>query len=285
VVHIFNVPFFPDNTDQCGPSSLASVLNFWGKTVTPDELRAEVYAPSLNGTLPMDLLPAVRNRGLVGQVVNGDFDVLKEELRGGRPVIAYLDFGTRKHPIGHYVVVLGFDEEQKGLYIHSGLNQEKFASYKRFDRGWKDTDRWMLIISSTRAVPSNEGRLPPLRHGLTPTESLALGQTYEAQGLKRDAAQQYRAALLTDKRYVPALVALGNLSYEEKDYRTAEKYFRRAQRADPNHPGANNNLAMTYLAQGKKLKEAEKLAQKAAADPAMRPYAEDTLTQIRIANP
>jgi hypothetical protein len=84
VVHIFNVPFFPDNTDQCGPSSLASVLNFWGKTVTPDELRAEVYAPSLNGTLPMDLLPAVRNRGLVGQVVNGDFDVLKEELRAGR---------------------------------------------------------------------------------------------------------------------------------------------------------------------------------------------------------
>ena len=54
-----DVPFFPDTTDQCGPASLASVLNYWGKTVSPAELKSDVYLSSLKGTLPMDLPPAV----------------------------------------------------------------------------------------------------------------------------------------------------------------------------------------------------------------------------------
>src|SRR5690349_3653211 len=76
-VFLEGVPFFANSSDQCGPSSLASVLKYWGQDVTVESLRTEIYKPSLRGTLPMDMLPAVRSRGLVGRVVEGTYADLK----------------------------------------------------------------------------------------------------------------------------------------------------------------------------------------------------------------
>src|SRR5687767_8397949 len=64
-----DVPFFSDTTDQCGPSVLASVFQFWGKGVSPAEVRAGVYLPQLGGTLPMDMAPALRRGGLKGEML------------------------------------------------------------------------------------------------------------------------------------------------------------------------------------------------------------------------
>jgi ABC-type bacteriocin/lantibiotic exporter with double-glycine peptidase domain len=153
-VHLTYVPFFPDNTDQCGPAALASILNFWGKKVFPGELRSEVYLTRLKGTLPMDMRPAIESRGLSAKVQDGTFEDLKKELQRQRPVIAYLDFGTGAHPIGHFVVVTGYDDQRGGLYIHSSLRRDKFASYQRFERGWKDTNHWMLAVGPIEPPPN-----------------------------------------------------------------------------------------------------------------------------------
>src|SRR5262249_28631102 len=56
--HLLVVPFFADDTDQCGPSTLASVLNYWGISAKPGVLKKEVYLPQLRGTLPIDMLLA-----------------------------------------------------------------------------------------------------------------------------------------------------------------------------------------------------------------------------------
>ena len=39
---LMTVPFYPDDTDQCGPAALASVLTFWGLRIHPQYLRDEV---------------------------------------------------------------------------------------------------------------------------------------------------------------------------------------------------------------------------------------------------
>src|SRR5437773_10016810 len=77
---VLPVPFFPDRTDQCGPSTLASLLSFWGKAIPPAQLRREMYMARLHGTLPMDLFLTARSHGLKAEMVRGDLEKLHSEL-------------------------------------------------------------------------------------------------------------------------------------------------------------------------------------------------------------
>jgi len=151
---IENVPFFPDDTDQCGPSTLASVLSFWDRPTPPDVLRSEIYLPNIKGTLPMDLLPAVESRGLKATVTNGTLEDLQRHVREGRPVLAYFDLGLAMVTRGHYVVVTGFDGE--GIHAHSGKKPDSRISYRKLERIWGRTDRWMLVVEG----PAEEKQTP-----------------------------------------------------------------------------------------------------------------------------
>jgi ABC-type bacteriocin/lantibiotic exporter with double-glycine peptidase domain len=143
---VLAVPFFPDDTDQCGPATLASVLTFWGVPTEPQRLRQEIYLPKLRGTLPIDVVAAVRARGLQAKTYSGSLDNLKAEVAAGHPVVAFLNLGTKLIPQGHYVVVTGFDDRREGLYLHSGLERNTFVSYDRFLKNWEKTGRWSLLV-------------------------------------------------------------------------------------------------------------------------------------------
>jgi ABC-type bacteriocin/lantibiotic exporter with double-glycine peptidase domain len=140
------VPFFPDHTDQCGPSVVASVLSFWGTSVTPAELRQEVYIDHLKGSLSIDLLLAAQKRGYKAHIYSGSMQDLKSEIGEGHPVIAFLNRGFTLLPVGHYVVITGYDDVRQGLMIHSGMNKNKFISYKRFSGFWDKTQNSTLLI-------------------------------------------------------------------------------------------------------------------------------------------
>jgi ABC-type bacteriocin/lantibiotic exporter with double-glycine peptidase domain len=150
VVHLA-VPFFPDDTDQCGPATIASVLTYWGIPVEPPVLRAQIYLRRLRGTLPIDLFLAAQAQGLQAKGVGGTLDKLKAELDAGRPVVALLNLGGAIFPQGHYVVITGYSERQQGVYMHSGLDRDLFVPYDRFLGDWKKAGRWML-----RAQPKED---------------------------------------------------------------------------------------------------------------------------------
>lgn len=123
---------------------------------------------------------------------------------------------------------------------------------------------------------------PVLLHDpLTPAEHVTLGTTYEEQGLKEMAALEYQAALRQRQEFAPALISLGNLSFEQGALKEAEDYYHRALVTAPEHPSANNNLAVVYLKQGQRIDEAEQLARRALekAGP-LRPYVLDTMAKI-----
>ncbi|PKQ15033.1 MAG: hypothetical protein CVT67_11215 [Actinobacteria bacterium HGW-Actinobacteria-7] len=56
---------------------------------------------------------------------------------------------------------------------------------------------------------------------------MQLAQAYSVAGREREAIQQYREVLKVDKEYVPALSGIGFSSLKEKEYKTAEGYFRK----------------------------------------------------------
>ena len=119
------------------------------------------------------------------------------------------------------------------------------------------------------------------RDPLTADEHARLGAAYEAQGSVADAKAQYERAVAADKRHAGAWMALGNLAFEEGDFAKAGRRYRLVLKLVPRHPGASNNLAMVYLAQNRRLDEAEALAQDALVQGGpLRPHILDTLARI-----
>lgn len=148
-VHLV-VPFFPDNTDQCGPATLASILTYWGIPSDPHILKEEIYLRRIRGTLSIDLLLAAQSRGLQAEGSGGTLDLLKTELAADRPVVALMNLGWAVYSQGHYVVVTGYDEQRQGVYLHSGLARDVFVPYARFLVNWEKTGRWMLQVQPTK---------------------------------------------------------------------------------------------------------------------------------------
>ena len=149
-------------------------------------------------------------------------------------------------------------------------------------RGWSIV--WILLLSiplGSFQACSSLPRVVVLHDPLTPAEHVTLGVTYEAQGRTELAAREYRAALEQEQGFVPAFVGLGNLAFAGGALEEAEAYYRQALAVAPEDPGANNNLAMLYLARGTGLDEAERLARQALAQSGpLQPYVLDTMAHI-----
>jgi ABC-type bacteriocin/lantibiotic exporter with double-glycine peptidase domain len=146
------VPFFPDDTDQCGPSVLASVLGYWGKPEKPEALRGEIYRPRLKGSLTVDLLLAAESRGLAAEIINAGLDRVRTELDAGRPLIAFVDAGYRFYPSPHYLVITGYDDRRQCVYAHSGARRDQRISYAKLKKEWKKTEEWALSIQPRRPL-------------------------------------------------------------------------------------------------------------------------------------
>ena len=118
---------------------------------------------------------------------------------------------------------------------------------------------------------------------LTSEEHVTLGEAYRIKGLHDAAEKEFQAALKRDSHHIPALIALGNLAFETGALPAAEEFYRRALDEAPDHPQANNNLAMVYMAKGERLDEAESLAKKALRGPAtLQPYVLETLASLYL---
>lgn len=146
-VLIAGVPFFPQETDGCGPAALASLLAFYDLPVELGALTLELVHPTLRGTLPLDLEQAARKRGFRTDVRAGDLESLRTALRAGQPVIALLDVGSRLAPRGHFVVVVGFDDARQRLRLHSGLAPYVEYAYAEFHANWQKTQNWQMTIA------------------------------------------------------------------------------------------------------------------------------------------
>ena len=142
---IENVPFFPQEDFQCGPASLAMVLNHRGVHVAPDDIAKEIFSESAGGTLTIDMVLYAQKRGLSAFQYKGSMEELKESIASGYPVIVLVDYGYSLYKRNHYMVVKGYNKH--GVIVNSGRNKDKFIAEKDFLKTWEKTNFWTLIIT------------------------------------------------------------------------------------------------------------------------------------------
>ena len=137
---------------------------------------------------------------------------------------------------------------------------------------------FIIIITAFFLSGCSLPRIIVLHDPLSAGEHDNLGRIYESQGKYDLALEQYREALKQDKKHVPSLLLLGDLSYRTKDYASAESAFTQVSRLDPKNGDACINLAWVYIQMGSKLEKARELINHALiVTPDHRPYYLDTL--------
>lgn len=142
---IENVPFHPQEAYQCGPASLAGVLNYWGLEVSPEEIAAEIYSKTAKGTLDVDMILYAEKRGLKTRHYGGSLEEIKGKIDLGYPLIVLVDYGLWVYQRNHFMVVVGYDEN--GIIANSGRNPLKFIPFSGFLRSWERTKCWTLLIT------------------------------------------------------------------------------------------------------------------------------------------
>jgi len=141
---IENVPFHPQLTYQCGPASLAGVLNYWGVNVTPDDIAKEIYSESAKGTLDMDMILYAQRKGVKTIQYKGSMEDIKKNIESGFPIIVLVDYGFSFYQQNHFMVVVGYNEG--GVVVNSGKDKNMFISEKDFIKAWKKTNYWTLLL-------------------------------------------------------------------------------------------------------------------------------------------
>jgi Tfp pilus assembly protein PilF len=136
-----------------------------------------------------------------------------------------------------------------------------------------------LLVSACSWLP----RPVTFHDPLTAHEHVLLGESYLKQGNLEPAAHEFEAAVKRDPDHVPALLASGNLAFQNQSWDQAAAHYRRALRLDPNHAAAANNLAMVYLTRGERFEEVERLARHALKqDGHLAPYIYETLATLYV---
>lgn len=143
--YISGVPFVKQEEISCGPAALVSVASYWGKKVSVEQVRNEVYLPQLRGTLPMDMEHFLREQGFVTISSAGTLTALKEQVRKNVPVICLLDLGFSVYRRPHYVTVIGFDDIDAVIIAHDGLQANRVIGYNKFLKEWGRAGNWMLV--------------------------------------------------------------------------------------------------------------------------------------------
>jgi predicted double-glycine peptidase len=146
---IRDVPFYTDTNYQCGPSSLASVINYWyAKTqaasrISPAIISAEIYSRGARGTLGMDIELYAKKTGFQTTQYSGNIDDLKHNIVREVPLIVLVDYGMFFYQRNHFMVVTGYSGD--GIIVHSG-SEEKIVPYAEFEKIWRKTRFWTLVI-------------------------------------------------------------------------------------------------------------------------------------------
>lgn len=249
---LVDVNFNPQREYECGPASLATILQTQGLKVLDSELVPQVYLPERKGSLQIELLAATRRYELVPYVIEKNMTSLLREVKAGNPVLVLQNLGLESFPKWHYAVVIGYDINNDKIILRSGEIKRHVNSFSLFERTWRRAKYWGFIAL-------NKDKLPVTGDAFSYLKSVAPFESLKKTTFALDA---YKTALhrWPDNRNL--LIAAGNASYTTGNLIAAESYYRTVVEKWPTYTPGLNNLAQV-LYERKKDGEAEKLIRKA----------------------
>jgi ABC-type bacteriocin/lantibiotic exporter with double-glycine peptidase domain len=149
-----NVPFFPQLDYQCGPASLAGVLNYYGNKITPQEVAQAIFRENIRGTVTLDMVLYAREQGVSARWFNGSVGEIVEAVNDGSPLIVMVDYGFSVVSQNHYMVVVGYDPT--GIIANSGTSRETHISWSDFLPTWEKAKHWTLRIEPKDSTKTGE---------------------------------------------------------------------------------------------------------------------------------
>ena len=239
-VELSQTPFFPQESHQCGPAALATVLGASGVVVTPAELVPQTYLPGRQGSLQLELIASARRQQRIPYVLAPDAAALFAELDAGHPVLVLQDLGVGPMHVWHYAVVIGYRAQQQQMLLRSGTTEVLIQPYDAFMRSWRKGGQWALVVLGSESLPATADAVRYVE-SIVPIE--ALGDVAFA----RDA---YTTALTRWPDSPLALFGLANTEHRLGALPAAERAYRQLLLLAPKDPIVLNNLAEVMLDRG-----------------------------------
>ena len=236
--HIQNkhVPFFPQEDFECGPASLAMVLQTAGIKILPEDLLQQVYLPGRQGSLQVEMLIASRRNGAIGYLLAPDLESILREVSAGNPVLVFQNLSLAIYPVWHYAVVTGFDRERNVVMMHSGRTPNLEMSLFTFERTWTRGGNWAMVA------------LPPTRLPVTAIARPYAESVAAVERINPALAQiAYTAALEKWPDNLTLMFGAGNSAYALGKPQLAAEAYRRLLKSYPDFADAWNNLAQSLL--------------------------------------
>ena len=144
------VKYTPQETDwDCGPACLTTVMRHHGSALTLPDVERSLKRSANGGTIVPELMFFARKNGFAVSYFEGSINDLRRRVLGGKPLILFL------HPApdivryigrqGHYVVAVGFDDDEREVILHTGDRAFDTMSYRELQLEWSRT-RFAAIL-------------------------------------------------------------------------------------------------------------------------------------------
>lgn len=268
------VPFYAQRDYQCGPATLAMVLEASGQPASVDALIPQVFLPGREGSVQPEMLSTVRRHGRIPFVIPGDFHALLAELDAGHPVAVMQNLALPAFPMWHYAVAIGYDLPARQLTLHSGTQRARQTAFERFDATWARADRWAFVALPPGQLPASlaaDGLLQPI-------------SDFERTAGSRQALPAWQAAVERYPDHAMLRFALGNAFYASDDRSSAIQAFREAVARDPGLAEAWLNLGL-LLAERAPNEAQEALENAASLDGPWQQQARQAIKKLEISTP
>lgn len=248
-----SVPFYPQEKYQCGPASLAMMLNTRGFNTNPDVLKELVYLPEREGSLRVELVAGARSHGLLVYELDGSLAALLSEVAAGNPVLVMQNLELSWWPQWHFAVVIGFDRDERNIILHTDTREQHAESLEVFTATWNRADNWGAVMMAPDQLPVTAD----------PISYLMAANDLETTGRTLTAMTAYQTAEAEWPEQPAAIMGQGNIAYARSDWPQAMGHFLRMTERFPTLAPGWHNLSQA-LGKAGCAKQANKAANCAA---------------------
>lgn len=154
-----DVPYLPQTDTLCGGAAAAMVFRYWGDVHADPQEFAPIVDRRAGGIANGALVDAVRRRGWRTVELAGGSADLQTRLAARQPVVVLL---ADRGPRYHYVVAVG--KTADAVVIHDpAWGPSRAIKDVEFDRLWRASGYWGLVILPATSVPGSPSAPPPSR--------------------------------------------------------------------------------------------------------------------------
>ena len=270
-----DVPFHPQRDYQCGPATLAMLLNDSNVDVSVDTLIPEVYVPGRKGSLQPEMLAATRRHGRIPFVLPPRLDAVLSEVDAGHPVAVLQNLSLPAFPLWHFAIVNGYDLNDEELSMRTGVTRQDHIAFSRFDATWARSKRWAFV-----ALPP--GELPV---DIEAKDALQAISDFESSQGAASALPAWKAVTQRFPNNAMGAFALGNAYHATDDAEHAIDAWQQATLLDPQMAPAWLNLGLTQAELGQQNAAHNALVQAATISGPWQETAQRALTELNASGP